>query len=139
VTFDERARDAMAGDVQYACPALAANQLLSRWAPSAFAHEFDDAGAGPLGAMHSAELAYFFNLNLGGPVMGPGSLPTTSQALARTMRGYWASFARSGIPSVSGAATWDPFPRQIQLLVAPSPGSESSVEYSSRHHGAFWQ
>jgi para-nitrobenzyl esterase len=133
------AASAAYGDVLYACSANAANQLLSRWVRT-YAYEFDDANAGPLGATHAAELPYLFDLTFGGtPGGGPGSLPAPSQALARTIRAYWTTFAQSGDPNASGLPEWKPLAdSRVQVLRPPAPRGESATDYGSRHHCTFW-
>src|ERR1051326_2049290 len=71
VTLFEVASSAF-GDVAFACTARLSNQLLSQ-AVRTYAYEFEDPVASPLGAMHTAELRYLFNLNLGGSPLGPRS------------------------------------------------------------------
>jgi para-nitrobenzyl esterase len=133
------AASAAYGDAAYACSASAVNKLLSLRVPT-YGYEFDDAGASPLGATHSAELRYLFNLSFGGiPAGGPGSLPAPSQELARTMRVYWTSFARSGDPTSGGVPGWRPYADgRVQLLGAPSPSGASAANYDVRHNCAFW-
>ena len=117
---------------------MAANNLLSQ-SVSTYAYEFDDPAASPLGAMHTAELKYLFNLNLGGQVVGPASLPVQSQMLADTMRRYWTNFARSSTPNGTGLPEWNPVSDQwVQRLIAPLPSSESSADYAAQHQCAFW-
>ncbi len=76
---------AMYGDASFACTASIASQFLAHWVPT-FMSEFNDAGASQFGAMHTAELKYLFNLNFGGPVVVPASLPASSQTLRRDAR-----------------------------------------------------
>lgn len=126
------------GDAAFACTAAAASELLAQSVPT-YAFEFDDAAASPLGAMHTSELKYLFNLNLDGPPVGPGSLPAPSQALASRMREYWTQFARSGNPNSVGAPEWRPISaRQVQTLTTPSPNGQSLGGYRARHQCAFW-
>jgi para-nitrobenzyl esterase len=108
------------------------------WLPTYF-YDFDDTAASLLGAMHTAELKYLFILNLGGPPVGPDSLPATSQALAAQMRDYWTHFARSGNPNSPAAPEWRPISSgQVQALTAPLPGAQSLADYHARHKCAFW-
>jgi para-nitrobenzyl esterase len=132
------AASAAFGDVSFACTALVANNLLSESVPT-YAYEFDDPAASALGAMHTAELKYLFNLNLGGQVVGPASLPVQSQMLADTMRRYWTNFARSSTPNGTGLPEWNPVSDQrVQRLIAPVPISESIGDYAAQHQCAFW-
>jgi para-nitrobenzyl esterase len=132
------AASALYGDAVFACPAGASNQLLTQWVPT-YAYEFDDANASPLGAMHSAELKYLFNLNFGGPTIGPSSLQADSQSLASTMRKYWTGFARLGNPNVAGAPDWPSLLQGAVLwLKLPAFTPESIANYGIRHKCAFW-
>lgn len=55
-----------------------------------------------LGAFHAAEIAYAFdNLDATGY-----EVSEVDRKLAETMSAYWASFARTGEPSVEGAPEW---------------------------------
>jgi para-nitrobenzyl esterase len=132
------AASALYGDGLFACGAAVSSQLLAQWTTT-YSYEFDDDAASPLGAMHSAELKYLFNLNLGGPTQGPSSLPAPSRQLASTMRLYWTQFARLANPNLPGAADWRQFSEgRVQLLVPPTPTSESSMEFFGRHNCGFW-
>ena len=132
------AASAAYGDAAFACTAAASSQRLAQFVPT-YASEFDDPAASQLGAMHTAELKYLFNLNLGGPPVGPASLPATSQVLAARMRDYWTQFARTGNPNSGGAPEWKRISDgQVQSLTAPSPSSQSLADYRARHQCAFW-
>jgi para-nitrobenzyl esterase len=62
----------------------------------------DDAG---LHAFHASELPYVFGTFDRTPPRWP-RVPASDQPLSDAMRGYWASFARSGKPEAPGAAAW---------------------------------
>lgn len=133
----EAASDAY-GDAAFACTASASSQHLARWVRT-YVSELDDAGASPFGAMHTAELKYLFNLNLGGSIVGPASLAAPSQVLAARMRDYWTQFARSGNPNTRGEPEWKTLSNgQVLSLNAPSPSSRSLADYRARHQCAFW-
>jgi para-nitrobenzyl esterase len=128
---------ALYGDALFACGALVSNQLLGQWTAT-YAHEFDDAAASPLGATHSAELRYLFNL--GDPAVGPAGLPPPSQLLGSTMREYWTQFARSGNPNGSVRSDWQPLSDgNIQVLTTPTVKSDSVSDYDGRHRCTFWR
>ncbi|ADY26692.1 Carboxylesterase [Deinococcus proteolyticus MRP] len=100
-------------DSVFACPTSDLARNLSAAAP-VYAYEFRDrsapsrltptAGIPRYGAFHAAELPSIF----GTPVsLGDPAQFTPQQAqLARTMRTYWANFARTGNPGGSGLPQW---------------------------------
>jgi para-nitrobenzyl esterase len=129
----------MYGDAAFACTAEVSSLLLSNAGMRTHLAHFDDPAASFLGAMHTAELKYLFNLNLGGSVVGPSSLPAPSQALATTMRAYWTRFASSGNPNSADQPEWRPISDgQVQSLVAPVPSALSLAGFSAQHHCDFW-
>jgi carboxylesterase type B len=80
-------------------------------------------------------LQYLFGLS--SPVAG--TLSAQQQALAAAMRAAWTSFAKSGVPSASGAAAWPRFTtgdQRMQSLVPPEPQQETS--FAADHHCALW-
>jgi para-nitrobenzyl esterase len=94
-------------DAVDACPALQVDKWTSKHVPT-FAYEFNDQNAPqryfppvsfPYGAAHQSELQYFFDLP-NAPI--PGTLTAEQQALAASMRHYWARFAARGNPSSAG-------------------------------------
>jgi para-nitrobenzyl esterase len=135
---------ALAGDANFACPALQMDRWTSGRVPT-FAYEFNDDAAplrftpplvGPPVATHGSELQYLFDLP-NAPV--PGTLSTGQQALAASMRTAWANFAASGNPA-SVAVPWPAFGGgnrpSVLSLVLPQPELES--DFSARHHCSFW-
>jgi para-nitrobenzyl esterase len=135
---------ALAGDANFACPALQMDRWTSGRVPT-FAYEFNDDAAplrftpplvGPPVATHGSELQYLFDLP-NAPV--PGTLSTGQQALAASMRTAWANFAASGNPA-SVAVPWSAFGGgnrpSVLSLVLPQPELES--DFSARHHCSFW-
>jgi para-nitrobenzyl esterase len=135
---------AVGTDATYACPALSADTMLSKYVPT-YAYEFNDEQAPEVflpqvagfsyGAAHASELQYLFGLT----VDYPAPLARTQQHLASTMRAYWTNFAKSGFPSARGAAPWPGFTSRRQLvesLVAPQPHAETG--FAAAHHCPFW-
>jgi para-nitrobenzyl esterase len=135
---------ALAGDANFACPALQMDRWTSGRVPT-FAYEFNDDAAplrftpplvGPPVATHGSELQYLFDLP-NAPV--PGTLSTGQQALAASMRTAWANFAASGNPA-SVAVPWPAFGGgnrpSVLSLVLPQP--ELETDFSARHHCSFW-
>jgi para-nitrobenzyl esterase len=138
---------AVGTDAIFACPALTADQELSRFAPT-YAYEFNDEHAPerflPLppisgfayGATHASELQYLFHLNAS-PF--PGTLTSTQQRLAASMQRYWTSFARQGFPSSPGEPSWPQFrsgSQRMISLIPPAPQVET--DFAAGHQCAFW-
>jgi para-nitrobenzyl esterase len=108
-----------------------------------YAYEFNDENAPssypspgfPYGATHASELQYLFGL----PATSHGTLSPQQQQLAAMMRQEWTSFARSGVPSATGAPAWPRFTPTAQAalsLVPPEPVTETS--FATAHRCAFW-
>ena len=127
------------------CQFLHTGRLASRLMP-VYQYEFADRAAPPvmrdpgfeLGAVHSAELPYFFpgftnKRVFDGPALAPGS-----QCLAAQMLAWWGAFARNGEPAVSGLPAWRPFrvDGDVMRLDAPAPQTFVAVQ---AHQCAFWR
>jgi para-nitrobenzyl esterase len=131
---------AVGTDAIFACPALTAEVSLARYTP-VYAYEFNDRSSperylGPVGfsygAAHESELQYLFDL---ADTPYPGPLSAAQQRLTQTMKLYWTSFVKAGIP----AARWPRFTgsgQQALFLVPPRPRVET--DYAAEHHCAFW-
>ena len=133
---------AVGTDAIFACPALSAEQSLSRFVPT-FAYEFNDEHAPqrflpsfgfPYGAYHASELQYLFSLR-NTPL--PGVLSAPQQQLAAAMKQDWTSFARLGAPA-RGAAwpRFTPVSPKALSLVPPRPRVET--DFATEHQCAFW-
>jgi para-nitrobenzyl esterase len=135
---------ALAGDANFACPALHLDSLTAKRVPT-FAYEFNDDAAplrftpplaGPPVATHGSELQYLFELP-NAPV--PGPLNAGQQALAQSMQAAWASFAASGNPATT-AVPWPAFGHanraSVLSLVPPQPQLET--DFAASHHCSFW-
>jgi para-nitrobenzyl esterase len=132
----------LVSDANFACPAL----QVDRWTSTrvrVFAYQFNDdsapqrfapPGALPPIATHSSELQYVFDLP-NTPV--PATLNAGQEALARSMRAAWASFAASGDPSTA-AMPWPSFNDDGQVMSLVQPQSQVDSDNASRHHCAFW-
>jgi para-nitrobenzyl esterase len=90
------------------------------------------------GAVHSAELLYFyphisFNRHIDGP-----DLPPRSQPLSRQMIAYWSQFARAGRPAAPGLAAWPAYrsPRDVMRL---EPGHVGVFDAAKAHQCGFWK
>ena len=133
------ALSAVATDADYACPARAAAQALSRYVPT-YQYEFNDEGAPrdfpgpparfPLGAYHTAELAYLFTLR-GVPALPSGG----PEELSRAMLDLWTTFAATGQPGLS----WPRYSSatdESESLAPPAPVTEAG--FAADHQCAFW-
>ena len=97
----------------------------------------DDPGI-ELGAVHSAELPYFFpGFSNHSQWEGP-ALAAPSQALSDVMIDLWASFVRTGRPEAAHAPAWPRFTtgRDVYRL---EPGHLGPFDAAAAHHCAFWQ
>src|SRR3984957_3297886 len=137
--------DFMPGGPLNNCLYLETARLASRFVP-VYEFEFADQDAPSVmpkpglekGAVHSAELLYFyphisFNRHIDGP-----DLPPRSQPLSRQMIAYWSQFARTGHPSVPGLAAWPAYrsPRDVMRL---EPGHVGVFDAAQAHQCGFWK
>jgi para-nitrobenzyl esterase len=136
------AMSAVGTDGIFSCPTLLLDQDMSKYTP-VYAYEFNDENAPasypnpgfPYAATHASELQYLFGL----PAGSHGTLSATQRQLAAAMQREWTSFARSGVPSAPGAASWPRFTAASQdmlSLVPPHPERES--DFAAEHHCSFW-
>ena len=88
----------------------------------------------PMGAYHASELPYLFDVRNTEPLTAP------QQQLARHMIGYWATFARTGVPAAPGAPAWQPTtPGRLHTqALAPGDGGIGPTSFATRHQYAFW-
>jgi para-nitrobenzyl esterase len=129
-------------DAIFSCPTLLLDQAMSAYTP-VYAYEFSDENAPapypspgfPYAATHASELQYLFGL----PSTSHGTLSSRQQQLAAAMRQEWTSFAKSGVPTAAGAATWPRFTaagQDMLSLVPPEPALDAG--FASEHHCGFW-
>jgi len=88
----------------------------------------------PLGASHSLELRYTFDMG-GAPPMTPAQT-----ALSNQMIDYWASFVRDGHPSAPGAPVWPQFgdgAGEQRMSLRPD-GSRVITDFDTAHQCRFW-
>lgn len=100
-----------------------------------------------MGAVHSSELNYLFpNLSNTAAINAP-DLSANSQALSNKMIAYWAKFAYSGNPNVSGLPTWSAYAgANTASVLYLDAGSENASPAPVRMHNsdqyhqctAFW-
>jgi para-nitrobenzyl esterase len=135
------------------CPTRNADGLLSQYVTT-YAYEFNDENAPPvqssipgltfpLGAYHTAEIQYLFNLGLA----SQGGIPSTffftpaEIELSDTMIGYWTQFAKTGNPNSPGAPAWSSYTvgGSFESLVPPMPMPESDASFDTDHKcSSFW-
>jgi para-nitrobenzyl esterase len=129
-------------DAIFSCPTLILDHDLAQYVPT-YAYEFNDESAPspypsvgfPFGAAHSFELPYLFTL----PTVPPSLLSAPQKQLAAAMRQEWTSFARSGVPSATGASAWPRFTAATQTMLSlVPPKAEPETDFSAEHHCAFW-
>lgn len=105
-----------------------------------YSYEFDDRDAPapeplraapfPVGAGHSVELRYLFDMG------GAGPLNPAQQRLSDQMVGYWAEFVKSGRPGAGWPAMTDEHAGQ-RLSLRPD-GNRVVTDYEQEHQCAFW-
>ena len=135
---------AVGTDAIFACPALSADEALSKYVP-VYAYEFNDTNAPqrylppvgfPYGAAHESEVQYLFTLQ---NTANPGVLSAPQWQLATDMKQYWTSFARHVVPASSAGPQWPRFndtSQQMLSLNTPVPTVESGL--AAEHDCAFW-
>jgi para-nitrobenzyl esterase len=132
---------AVGTDAIFACPALTADQSLSKYVPT-YAYEFNDRSAPelylppagfPYGAAHESEVQYLFSLS---NTRYPAPLSPAQQHLAAAMQQDWTGFAKTGTPTTSAWPRFDSSSQQMLSLVAPQPHVQTS--FAAEHHCAFW-
>ncbi len=125
----------------FACSARNGDALLSNFT-NTYVYEFNDENAPPqpspasfpLGAFHSAELQYLFDIGFF------FELTPAQQQLSQAMVGYWTNFAVSGNPNGGSLPTWslyNPTSDIFQSLVPPTPTTESTFNTEHLCDG-FW-
>jgi para-nitrobenzyl esterase len=131
-------------DGVFACVAARLANSLGRGAP-VYTYEFDDAHAPapglfrdvpfPLGATHSLELRYLFNVG------GAPPLDTGQRALSDQMISYWSNFVTDSAPKASRQPDWpvnrsDPG-HDVWMSLRPD-GSRAVSTFQEAHQCLFW-
>jgi para-nitrobenzyl esterase len=124
-------------DGVFACPTDRMATSMAR-TESVYAYEFNDRDAPapeplrtlpfPLGASHSLELRYLFDIG-DAPALNPAQ-----RALSDQMIDYWAHFVRTGDPG----GQWPKFGPDEKRLSLQSDGSKVVTDFTDTHQCAFW-
>ena len=124
-------------DADFSCVAERMAVGLARSGP-VYAYEFNDRGAPapdllrtlpfPVGASHSLELRYLFDIG-GAPPLNPAQ-----RALSDAMLGYWTQFVRTGTPG----GAWGEFNGSGSWMSLQPDGSRITTGYQDAHQCAFW-
>lgn len=127
-------------DGDFACLADRMARDLAGLGP-VYAYEFNDRRAPtpealqtlpfPVGASHSLELRYLFDVG-GAPPLSP-----PQQTLSDEMVDYWSAFVTGGAPTASGAAEWPRFGDGSYLSLQPD-GNRVGTQFARDHQCAFW-
>lgn len=141
---------AVVTDYRFACPAnTMASELTSELSsgPARDAHvysyEFNDRDAPapeplrtvpfPVGASHSLELRYLFDI-AGAPPLNPAQ-----QKLSDEMIGYWSGFVATGAPRLDGAPEWPAFEgTDGPWMSLQTPEVRTFTQFADDHQCAFW-
>lgn len=131
-------------DSVFACPT---DRLIARLThnTSVYAYEFNDRTAPapdplrrapfPVGASHSLELRYLFNMG-GAPPLNPDQ-----RKLSEQMIRYWSQFVRAGDPNQPGDQEWPQVSVDATggpLLSLQTGGVSITADFADRHQCAFW-
>jgi para-nitrobenzyl esterase len=113
------------GDVMFACTSVATADAFDKAGKDVYFYEFADRTTPgfrsvgdpfppsnlELGATHTAELQYLFNYTA-----AQRPLDADQRKLADQLIEYWTEFATTGKPSAEGAAEWQPFATDREVL-----------------------
>ena len=127
-------------DGAFACVADRMGSDLAAAGAPVYAYEFNDRTAPapeplrqlpfPVGASHSLELQYLFDM------AGSPALDATQQRLADQMVAYVSGFVSTGVPAAPGVPDWPALPGRRMSFDAD--GSRVSSGFEREHRCAFW-
>jgi para-nitrobenzyl esterase len=131
-------------DAVFACVTDRMSEDLAKDEP-VYAYEFNDRKAPapetlrhlpfPLGASHSLELRYLFDIG-GAPPLNPGQ-----RALSDQMIDYWSRFVATGSPSADGQPEWPQIGDNAgagKFLSLQPDGSRVVTTFEQEHQCPFW-
>lgn len=137
----ESAYAAAVTDGVFAC---IADEMAGRLATAnnVYAYEFNDPNPPtpeplrtlpfPVGASHSLELRYLFDIG-GAPPLNPAQ-----QALSHQMIDYWTHFVRTGAPAAVGAPDWPAVSGDDPWMSLQPDGSRLITDFGRRHQCEYW-
>jgi para-nitrobenzyl esterase len=129
-------------DGVFSCVADRMAFALGRNAP-VYAYEFDDPHAPapdllrrtpfPVGASHSLELRYLFDMG------GAPPLESAQRALSDQMIAYWSAFVTNGAPKAAGQPDWPAARGEHAPWMSLRPGgSKTTTTFENAHQCPFW-
>jgi para-nitrobenzyl esterase len=129
-------------DGDFACVSDRMADTLARTEP-VYAYEFNDRDVPapdamrqlpfPVGASHSLELRYLFDIG-NAPPLNP-----VQRALSDQMIDYWTRFVASGSPQAPGQPDWPMFDAATGKMLSLQPdGSRVVTTFVQEHQCAFW-
>lgn len=86
----------------------------------------------PVGASHSLELRYLFDIG-GAPALNPAQ-----QQLSNQMIDYWAEFVSTGVPAAEGAPDWPKASGDGPWMSLQPDGSRVINDFGRQHQCDFW-
>ncbi len=130
-------------DGAFACVGDRMAHALSRDHDDAvYFYEFNDRGAPtpdplrtlpfPVGASHSLELRYLFDVG-GAPPFDPAQ-----QKLSDQMIDYWAQFVANGTPRADGQPNWPDVRASDSVMSLRPDGSRMVADFAQTHRCQFW-
>lgn len=130
-------------DGDFACAADRFADAITKAEP-VFAYEFSDRNAPapepfgeapiPVGASHSLELRYLFDIG------GAPPLNAAQQRLSEEMIGYWSRFVGTGSPNVAGQPDWPELgnPESGERMSLQPDGNRVTTTFEQAHQCPFW-
>ena len=131
-------------DGMFACVNERMSDDLARVGP-VYAYEFNDRDAPapeplrtlpfPIGASHSLELRFLFDLG-GAPPLNPAQ-----QSLSDQMIDYWSQFITTGVPQTEGQPDWPPLGADVAAqprMSLQADGSRVVTTFGESHQCPFW-
>jgi para-nitrobenzyl esterase len=137
--------DFLSGGALNNCLYLEMAASASRFVPL-YEYEFADRHAPPemddpgfeMGAVHAAELPYFFpHISHNSKINGPDLEPASAR-LSESMVAYWSSFAYTGRPAPAGLPAWPKY-RAATDVLRFEPGNVHTFDAAAAHHCGFWR